>query len=78
MHMNTHIQIRNVPGSVHKQLKIRAASRDMTITDYVKQLIVADLDKPTLAELARELRGVPAVKTKVSFADLIRKDRDSH
>jgi plasmid stability protein len=75
--MNTHVQIRNLPKSLHRKLKIRAASCDMTITDYVKRLIATDLAKPTLAEMVEELRNRPPVETSRSAAELIREDRDS-
>jgi hypothetical protein len=49
----------------------------MTITDYVKRLIAADLAKPTLAEMVEELRRRPPIETSRSAAELIREDRDS-
>lgn len=75
--MNTHVQIRNLPKTLHRKLKMRAASLDMTITDYLKRLIAADLAKPTLAEMVEELRKRPPVETSRSAAELIREDRDS-
>ena len=75
-HMNTHIQIRNVPNAIHRKLKIRAAEQDLTITDYVKQLIGAELEKPTLAEMAERLSKLPPVETTPTIAELIRQDRD--
>jgi plasmid stability protein len=75
--MNTHVQIRNLPKALHRKLKMRAASCDMTITDYVKRLIAADLAKPTLAEMVEELRRRPPIETSRSAAELIREDRDS-
>jgi antitoxin FitA len=75
--MNTHIQIRNVDKELHRKLKIRAAEKDMTITDYVKKLIEIDAAKPTLAELAERLKKLPPVRTSQSSADIIREDRDT-
>ena len=77
LHMNTHVQIRNLPKTLHRKLKIRAASCDMTITDYVKRLIATDLAKPTLAEMAERLRKLPPAATSRSFVDYIRGDRES-
>ena len=76
--MNTHIQIRNVPLAVHRKLKRRAASVEMTITDYVKKLIVRDLEKPTLAELAARVAKAPPVFTADEIVAIIRQDRESH
>jgi antitoxin FitA len=75
--MNTHIQIRNVPEGLHRKLKIRAAEKDMTLTDYVKEILESEVDTPTLAELAQRLKKLPPVKTSESSADIIRKDRDT-
>jgi antitoxin FitA len=78
MRMNTHVQIRNLPKDMHRKLKMRAASQDMSITDYVKRLIAHDLAYPSLHDIAEEARKLPAVKTSRSIADVIREDRDSH
>jgi antitoxin FitA len=75
--MNTHIQIRNVPDSLHRKLKARAAEKNMTMTDYVKQLIEREIQKPTLAEMTERLRKLPPVVTSESAAEIIRRDRDS-
>jgi antitoxin FitA len=76
--MNTHIQIRNVPETLHRKLKIRAAEKDMTLTDYVKKLIEADAEKPTLAELAERLKKLPPVKiSSEEIVAIIRKGRDA-
>ncbi len=78
MHMNTHIQIRNVPDDLHRKLKIRAAQKDMTLTDFVKRLIEKELSRPSRAELAERLRKIPPVN--ISSEDIvatIRADRDS-
>jgi antitoxin FitA len=75
--MNTHIQIRNVPEGLHRKLKIRAAEKDMTLTDYVKEILESEVDMPTLAELAQRMKKLPPVKTSESSADIIRKDRDT-
>jgi antitoxin FitA len=75
--MNTHIQIRNVSDSLHRKLKARAAEKNMTMTDYVKQLIEREIQKPTLAEMTERLRKLPPVVTSESAAEIIRRDRDS-
>ena len=47
-------QIRNFPDDLKERLRARAAQQDLTMSDYVIQLIRSDLDKPTMAEwLAR-------------------------
>lgn len=47
-------QIRNLPDDLKERLRARAAKHDLTMSDYVIQLIRDDLDKPTMEEwLAR-------------------------
>jgi antitoxin FitA len=75
--MNTHIQIRNVPADLHRKLKMRAAEKDMTITDFLKRLIESELSKPTLAEMAERLKQLPPVSTTDEIIGIIRKERDS-
>ncbi len=75
--MNTHIQIRNVPTAIHRKLKIRAAQKDMSLSDYIKNILVADTSKPTLAEMAERLRKLPAVTTTEEIVAIIREGRDS-
>jgi antitoxin FitA len=75
--MNTHIQIRNVPASMHRKLKARAAAKDLTLTDYVKQVLASELEKPTLAELTARLKKLPPVRTGMTSAEILREDRDS-
>jgi antitoxin FitA len=77
MYMNTHIQIRNVPDSLHRKLKVRAAEKNMTLTDYVKQVLEREIQKPTLAEMAERLRKLPAVSTSEEIVAMIREDRDT-
>ena len=48
--MNKHVQIRNVPDSLHRRLKVRAASQGLSLSDYLR----AEMDRiarlPTLKE----------------------------
>ena len=75
--MNKHVQIRNLPEMEHRKLKERAASKGLTITDYVKRLIESDLKRPSLAEMAERLRQLPPVNLDPSPEYLIRADRDN-
>jgi antitoxin FitA len=75
--MNKHVQIRNVPDAKHRKLKARAAERGMTITDYVKQLVDRDLERPTMAELIKRAKTFTQVDIGTSAVDYIREDRDT-
>jgi plasmid stability protein len=76
--MNTHIQIRNVPNATHRKLKSRAAEKGQSLSDYIKNILVADAKKPTLAEMAERLRKLPPVTTTDEIVSIIREVRDSH
>ena len=75
--MNKHVQIRNLPEAKHRKLKARAASRGMTITDYVKNLLDRDLNRPTNAEIVERLRKLPPVTGDFDTVKSVREDRDS-
>ncbi len=74
--MNKHVQIRNVPASKHRKLKARAASKGMTITEYVKRLIESDLDKPTWDEIAERMKQLEPLELTETSAEMIRHERD--
>ncbi len=76
--MNKHVQIRNLPAATHKKLKVRAAEKGMTITDYVKRLIDHDLAKPDWSEIAARVRAMPPLELPETSAEMIRHERDSH
>ena len=50
----TTLQIRNFPDDLKEKLRARSAQADLTMSDYVIQLVRADLAQPTMDEwLAR-------------------------
>jgi hypothetical protein len=70
------IQVRNVPDDVHRELKVRAARRGVSLSDYLLRLAEADLARPTMDEwLERVSRRTP-IRSALSSAQLIREDRD--
>ncbi len=55
------IQIRNVPDTVHRVLKARAAREGMSLSDYIKRELSAQTKRPTMEEWLDEIRlGRPA------------------
>jgi plasmid stability protein len=58
-HMSKMIQIRNVPDELHRDLKIRAASAGMTLSDYIKRELRSRSGKATIAEIAAETMALP-------------------
>ena len=75
--MNKHVQIRNLPDQEHRKLKERAASRGVTITEYVKRLIENDLAKPDWEEIAARIGRLQPLELPETSAEMIRHERDS-
>jgi len=75
--MSKMIQIRNVPDSMHRILKARAASEGMSLSDYLLSELKEIADRPTLAEMRRRLEKREPMAASVSAAELIREERDA-
>ena len=75
--MSTMIQIRNVPETLHRRLKARAAMSGMSLSDYLLQQIRAVADRPTVEELRARLARRSTVSLSVDTADAVRAERDS-
>jgi antitoxin FitA len=71
-----HIQIRNVPESLHRKLKVRAAEAGMTLSDYLLREAERAADRPTLKELTARIRRRDLIHSETRAADLVREDRD--
>ncbi|HEY0106557.1 MAG TPA: hypothetical protein VGB91_10770 [Rhizomicrobium sp.] len=71
------IQLRNVPDSLHRKLKARAAEAGMTLSDYLILEAKKLAEQPTLEEMRKRLAALPPVTLDVSVADLIREERDT-
>ncbi len=74
-HMAKMIQIRNVPESTHRTLKMRAAQAGRSLSDYLLAEVQKVADLPTVAELSERIRTRP--RARVSAASVIRRHRDA-
>jgi antitoxin FitA len=70
------IQIRNVPDDLHRRLKVRAAEKGITLSDYLLQMAEREAELPTFAELSERIRGRGRLDFSVSTAEIIRELRD--
>lgn len=61
-HMSKMIQIRNVPEELHRKLKVRAAERGTTLSDYLLAEVEEIAERPTLAELMERLAAEDPVE----------------
>jgi len=75
--MSTMIQIRNVPDTLHRRLKSRAALAGMSLSDYLLHQIREVAERPTIEEMRARLARRSAVTLPVDTADAVRAERDS-
>jgi plasmid stability protein len=54
-HMSKMIQIRNVPDELHRKLKVRAAERGTTLSEFLLAEVGEIAERPTLTELMERL-----------------------
>jgi hypothetical protein len=60
------IQIRNVPGALHRRLKSRAASAGMPLSDYLLKEIREVAERPSVEELRARLDRRPGVSPSIA------------
>ena len=75
--MSVMIQIRNVPDSLHRRLKSRAALAGMTLSSYLLDEIRRVAERPSAEEMRQRLESRSVVVPDMSAADVIRAERDS-
>jgi antitoxin FitA len=74
--MSMMIQIRNVPDTLHRRLKSRAALAGMSLSDYLLGEIRNVAERPTLDELRARLERRPAINPSVAPVQAVRAERD--
>ena len=70
------IQIRNVPGELHRQLKSRAALAGMSLSDYLLSEIRQVAERPTINELRARLHSRAETAPITPPAEAVRAERD--
>jgi plasmid stability protein len=75
--MSKMIQIRDVPEELHRTLKARAATRGMSLSDYLKGVLTREASRLTPEEMRRRLEALPTIETSISSAEIIRRHRDA-
>jgi plasmid stability protein len=76
--MSKMIQIRNVPESLHRKLKARAAIEGMTLSDYLLAEMRRSAKRPSLKELRERLNKRRPISPKNPPAKAVRQERDLH
>ena len=75
--MSKRIQIRNVPDSLHRKLKVRAAVEGQTLSDYLLAEIARMATLPTRQEMLTRLHTRSRIKLRTPAAEIIRQERES-
>jgi plasmid stability protein len=75
--MSKMIQVRNVPDTVHRTLKVRAAMAGMSLSDFLLSEIRQLAERPTIGELRERLHRRESVNLKISAARAVRDERDA-
>lgn len=74
--MSAMIQIRNVPDTIHRRLKSRAALAGMSLSDYLLGEIREVAERPSPEELRARLEHRSRVAPSISPAEAVRTHRD--
>ena len=76
-HMSKMIQLRNVPDSLHRQLKARAALAGMALSDFLIREVRKIAEYPTPEEMRERLSQRESYRGRISPTDIVRSERDS-
>ncbi len=74
--MHKMIQIRNVPESLHRKLKARAAMAGTSLSAYLLEQITAQASMPTPQELTARLERLEPVTPREDVVEALRRARD--
>jgi plasmid stability protein len=75
--MSKMVQIRNVPESLHRKLKARAALAGRSLSDYLLVEIGRIAALPTREEMLARIHSRTRVRLKTPAAVVIREERES-
>jgi plasmid stability protein len=75
--MSKMIQLRNVPETLHRKLKARAALEGMSLSEYLIAEVRRTAERPSISELRQRLAGRTPVTPGVSPAEAVRAERDA-
>lgn len=69
------IQIRHVPDSLHRQLRVRAARAGMSLSDYLRLELEQTVKRLSMDELREKLDALEPVRVSESPAQALRRER---
>jgi plasmid stability protein len=71
------IQVRNVPDDLHRKLKVRAAERGLSLSDYLLRMAEREADMLTIEELTARIRSRPKARLERAPSEILREIRDA-
>ena len=75
--MSKMVQIRNVPDTLHRTLKVRAANAGQTLSDYLLAELERLAARPTRDEMLARIHSRKRTSLKTPAAVVIRDARES-
>lgn len=70
------IQIRNVPGELHRAAKAKAARAGLTLSELALQALEREVSRPTVAEIAARVRALQPLDDAPPGEELVAIGRD--
>lgn len=70
------IQIRNVPESVHTELRTRAAAAGVSLSDYALGELERVTERPAVSDVLRRARARAGAVPGTAIVDVVRAGRD--
>ncbi len=70
------IQLRKVPDALHRQLKARAATEGLSLSDFLIREARKIVERPSSEEIRERLARRSRVNTKMSSAQALRRERE--
>jgi hypothetical protein len=73
--MSKRIQVRNVPDRLHRELVRRAKAPNLTLTDFIREMLEREVARPPAEEAFERIARRLPVRLGRSAAELIREER---
>ncbi len=70
------IQIRNVPDTLHRRLKARAALEGLSLSEYLLRQARHSAERPTMSDLRERLQERKPVEVRIAPARVLREERN--
>jgi plasmid stability protein len=72
------LQVRNLSEATHHTLKVRAAQKGQSLSDFVAGELDRIAETPTVEEFLATVRAHGSVEPTVSAVDILREERAEH